>query len=141
MIQAQYAGFAAVVSVTVYELAIKEIFIEFARKKHKVFGSHIEHHLKRLNGRINLKDLKHDQIKRFGEKYLIRFDRLLKKRENEILRVEGKSVTTCYSNLIVWRNEFAHQGRLLTNATYSEVCDAYRLGKITIECLENSMIN
>lgn len=36
LLQAKYLGFVSVVAVTVYELAIKTIFIEFAQHKHKV---------------------------------------------------------------------------------------------------------
>ena len=37
-IASRYVGFVAVASVTVYELAIKEIFIDFGERKHKVLG-------------------------------------------------------------------------------------------------------
>jgi hypothetical protein len=38
-ISSRYVGFVSVVAVTVYELAIKEIFLDFSRRKHKVFGT------------------------------------------------------------------------------------------------------
>ena len=38
LLKAKYAGFVSVAAVTVYEMAIKEIFICFARRKHKVLG-------------------------------------------------------------------------------------------------------
>ena len=57
-IQASYAGFLSVSATTVYELAIKDIFNEFALKKNKVFGSFVENHFNRINGRIKIGDLK-----------------------------------------------------------------------------------
>ena len=38
-IKSRYIGFLAITAVTVYELALKEIFIDFANKKHKVLGT------------------------------------------------------------------------------------------------------
>ena len=55
---ASYAGFLSVSSVTVFELAIKDIFENFATKKNIVFGHFVEKHLSRLNGRIKLDDLR-----------------------------------------------------------------------------------
>jgi hypothetical protein len=51
-IKAKYAGFLSVGAVTVYELAIKDIFIEFSHKKHSVFGGYVEKHLGKINGKI-----------------------------------------------------------------------------------------
>ncbi len=36
--KAKFVGFISVAAVTVYEQAIKSIFIEFGEKKHKVMG-------------------------------------------------------------------------------------------------------
>ena len=51
---ASYAGFLSVSAVTDYELAIKDIFNEFASKKNKVFGSFVQSHFKRINGKIKI---------------------------------------------------------------------------------------
>lgn len=64
----QYTGFAAVSAVTVYELAIKEIFVDFAHSKHKVLGQFAESYFERINGRIGLQVLKKDYVPRFGER-------------------------------------------------------------------------
>ena len=73
-ILASYAGFLSVSSITVYELAIKDIFSDFATKKHLVFGHFVEKYLSRINGRIQINDLKSGQVKAFGNKYLQKFD-------------------------------------------------------------------
>lgn len=140
LLRSQYVGFASVVAVTVFELAIKQILTDFAQRKHRVFGAFVEAHFERLNGRIKLKDLRGEHIPRFGEKYVKKFDALLDAEERRILLALRKSMKSSYGNLITWRHEFAHQGRVPMNATYAEVCDSYSLGKILIDCLSKAMV-
>ena len=52
------AGIVAVEAVTAYELAIKDIFEEFSRKKNKVFGSFVTNSYSKLNGRIKYQEIK-----------------------------------------------------------------------------------
>ena len=44
-----------------------------------------------------------------------------------------------YSNIIIWRNTFAHEGKLNTTATYAEVIQAYQDGKEVIHSLADAM--
>ena len=134
---ASYAGFLSVSSVTVYELAIKDIFGDFALKKNKVFGHYIEKHLSRINGRIKLDDLKSSQIKTFGAKYLLKFDKSVNIKEATFLISHGRSLKSSYSNLITCRHEFVHQGN--PTLTITEVIDSYNLGKEIIHSLNESM--
>lgn len=53
----RYTGFFAIAGVTVYELAIKEIFCEFGARKHKVLGHFTRTYFERVNGRIRYKSL------------------------------------------------------------------------------------
>jgi hypothetical protein len=76
-LRSQYVGFAAVSAVTVFEIAVKQMFCEFASKKHAVFGSFAEAHFERLNGRIGLKDLRREHVARFGARCAKRFEKLL----------------------------------------------------------------
>lgn len=138
-IEKNYAGLLAVSAITVYELAIKTIFTEFAERKHKVLGNFAKVYFKRLYGRISLDDLRKNHIKNFGLQYLERFKKTLDLCEDEYLRSERHSVKGSYSNLVTWRNEFAHDGRVPTNATYEEVKTAYFYGKKVLVCLEKSM--
>src|SRR4051794_29364243 len=69
-IQSRYVGFVAIAATTVYELAIKDIFYDFAEKKHKVFEAFTRSHFDRLNGRIKFPDLVGTHVKRFGDKYV-----------------------------------------------------------------------
>jgi hypothetical protein len=87
-IQADYAGFLSVSGVTVFELAIKDIFIEFALKKNKVFGTFIDSHFEKINGRIKLDDLKKSHIKQFGEKYLKKFNKKLQEGQKILKQVQ-----------------------------------------------------
>jgi hypothetical protein len=138
-ISSRYVGFVAVAAVTVYELAVKEIFIAFAEAKNSVFGAFTHSHFTRINGRIGKNVLRDDYIRRFGNKYVKRFDRRLNAVEAVSLRTQGLSVITSYSNLIVWRNEFAHAGQIPPTVTYTEVTRAYSAGKELIRCLAESM--
>lgn len=139
ILQQQYSGFASITAVTVYELAIKEIFRDFANRKHKVFGHFTDSHFKRINGRIGLKDLNGEHIPRFGEKYLNKFQKLLEQEEIDYLRVNQQSIKSSYGNLVAWRHGFAHQNQLPNNATFNEVQRAYDCGKKVIEVLARSL--
>jgi len=138
-VTSRYVGFVAVAAVTVYELAIKEIFCEFAQKKHKVFGSFVDKYFDRINGRIKLKVIRENYIPRFGDKYLQRFERKIKKVEERSIRARKGSIETAYGNIITWRNEFAHEGRIPSTPTYAEVTKAYYTGKAVIDCLAETM--
>jgi hypothetical protein len=139
LLQAKYSGFVSVAAVTVYELAIKEIFIEFSLKKNKVFGTFAESHFNRINGRIRLDAIKDEYVKRFGEKYRTRFVKYLNLDNQEYLLANRRDIKNSYTNLIVWRNDFAHEGRFNSNATYAEVIQSYEDGKEVIHCLARSM--
>ena len=62
------------------------------------------------------------------------------KKEEEILRTQRVSVKSAYANIINWRNDFAHEGRIPTTPTYEEVKKTYELGKHIIVCLSAAMV-
>jgi RiboL-PSP-HEPN len=138
-IASRYSGFVAVAAVTVYELAVKEILCTFGDSKHAVLGNFTRAHFDRINGRIKYRVLHEEYVFSFGDKYVRRFKKNIAKREREILIAQRKSILTSYDNIITWRNLFAHEGRIPTNATYAEAVDAYEMGKEVIECLASSM--
>jgi hypothetical protein len=140
LLRMKYVGFVTVAAITVYELAIKEIFIEFARKKHKVLGQFTESYFDRINGRIKIKIIQEDYISKFGRKYVDRFQTKLLEESNRLLAAHKRDLRSSYANLILWRNDFAHEGRLAANATYSEVVTAYEDGKLVIKCLAEAMV-
>jgi len=139
-IKSRYVGFITVSAVTVFELAIKEIFIDFAKKKHVILGNFTLAYFDRINGRIKRDVLQDDYIKKFGEKYVTRFLKKMDQKEKAVLAAEGASVKQSYANIITWRNDFAHEGNLKVMATYEEVKKSYFLGKHVIHCLAETMI-
>ena len=135
----RYIGFVSIAAVTVYELAIKDIFIEFGTKKHKVLGNFTYAYFDRINGRIKTKIIKDEYIKKFGAKYVNKYKININKIENDNLRDHGISVLSSYNNVVEWRNQFAHEGNFLTTVTYNEIVDSYEAGKKVIDCLADTM--
>ncbi len=138
-ITSRYVGFVAVAAVTVYELAIKEIFCEFAKKKHKVFGDFVSKYFERISGRIKLANIRDNYIGKFGDKYLDRFNKKIEKMDQKSIREKKGSIISAYTNIIVWRNEYAHAGKIPSTATYEEVTKSYSHGKTIIDCLAETM--
>ena len=139
ILQAKYVGFLTVAAVTVYELALKEIFVEFARQKHKVFGNFAEARFGRISGRIRLDQIRTEYVRSFGEKYQTRFQRRVDKMQSDYLKANRRDPISAYSNLITWRNQFAHEGKTINMATYLEVAQAYEDGKEVIHTLAAAM--
>ena len=140
LLQTKYAGFVTVAAVTVYELAIKEIFCEFGRRKHKILGVFSESYFKRINGRVTLDDIRRDYCQRYGDNYAAKFKKQLDATSATHLAAHRRDVKSAYSNLIVWRNSFAHEGRVPVTVTYREVVEAYQDGKQVIHSLASSMV-
>ena len=139
LLTAKYVGFVSIAAVTVFELALKEILIEFARKKHKLLGNFTEAYFDRINGRIKLQIIIDDYICKFGKKYKNRFCQNVEKRAREYLILHHRDIKSSYGNIITWRNDFAHEGRINSTTTYHEVIQAYEDGKEIIHCLAASM--
>lgn len=140
LLEAKYVGFITVAAVTVYELAIKEIFIEFAKKKHKVLGNFTEKFFERLNGRIRTKEIQDKYLPNFGDKYVDQFKKQLAGAATAYLAAHRRDILSSYGNVITWRNEFAHEGRINVTATYREAVLAYEDGKVVIDCLAQAMV-
>lgn len=138
-IRSRYVGFLAVSAVTVYELAIKSIFTEFAAKKHNVLKNFTTAYFERINGRIKTSIIKDEYVSKYGDKYVKQFEKHLQGKEAEILKSMSASILAAYGNIITWRNQFAHEGTIPTTPTYEEVKKAYHLGKNVIDCLAAAM--
>jgi hypothetical protein len=114
----RYTGFVAVAAVTVYELAVKEIFCSFGESKHIVLGNFTRIYFDRINGRIKYKNLHEDYIFFFGEKYVNRFKKTVAKREKEILllrRIKYYNKLSKHNNmaeLVCSRRTDAHERHL-----------------------------
>ena len=86
----KFTGAISVSAVTSYELAIKEILIDYASSKHHLFGGFIQNYLSRLNGRIKIPDLK-NEIKKHLDK--------LPETSNVMLKVTLPTVENFYEDL------------------------------------------
>lgn len=138
-ISSRYIGFISVSAVAVYELALKEIFIDFAEKKHKVFGTYTKNHFNKINGKIKNSHIKEDYIRKFGDKYLNRYKKKLIFIDSESMKTKNKSISGSYDNLITWRNSFAHGGEIPNTPTFNETVESYKLGKELIKCVADTM--
>lgn len=139
LISAKYAGFVSVAAVCVYEMAIKDIFINFAFKKHPVLGSITEETFDRINGRVKYQVIKDNYVPLFGTKYTAKFTKAIQKKSNEFVRTTGRDILSSYNNVITWRNEFVHAANVPGTATFFEVVRSYEDGKEVIECLNQVM--
>lgn len=140
LLRAKYIGFLGISVVTVFELCVREVLIEFARKKNKHFGVYCSSVFDRLNGRVTLKDLREVHIKPFGDKYVSRFNSKLDTLEKASLTAGNGSVKASYGNVITWRHSFAHQGVLPANASYAETTKGFVAGKSVMSCLAQAMV-
>ena len=139
-VASRYVGSVAVSAYTVYELAIRDIFVSFCQKKHAVFGTFAESYFARINGRISSGDIVSRHITKFGEKYVNRFRRRRDEAERQFLKSHGVSVLSSYGNVITWRNQFAHEGTIPSTATFEEVKKSYDFGKHLVHCLAKTMV-
>jgi hypothetical protein len=140
LLESKYVGFVAVACVTVFEMAIKEILVSFADKKHQVLGSFVRNRCERMNGRIQIDSLKQDYISPLGTKYKERFDRKVAECAKAVLQTRHRDIRVSYRNLILWRHAFAHSGATGGNATWGEVVHAYEDGKEIVHCLYQSLV-
>jgi hypothetical protein len=81
-----------------------------------------------------------EHVNMFGVKYLDRFKQNLEKSEQEYVRAHNKSPKSAYSNVIVWRHQFVHEGTLPNTTNYAEIKDQYTTGKEVIHCLFRTMV-
>ena len=138
-IQCRYLGFITTAAVTAYELAIKNIFYEFADRKHVVLGAFVRSRFEKLNGRILLRNLKKDHVAMFGIKYVDKFKKNILAKETGSLSSGSGSPSSSYGNIITWRHTFVHEVRTPSTTNYDEVKKSYLLGKEVIHCLNDAM--
>lgn len=137
LVLSSWAGLVAVKAVTAYELAIKDIFEEFAKGKNKVFGTFVKATYSRLNGRIVYKDVKDGLVKPYGEKYS---KKLVKKKDAktiEVMSSDGVDLVSTYNNLIECRHQLVHAGTF--NMPFDEAVRSFQIGKKLIEVFDETM--
>lgn len=134
LLQAKYSGVVSVLASSVYECAIKDILLEFARSRDTIFYNYVNTSFSKLNARIKLANLKDDYLNKFGVHYKANFIDLLNNEEDKALRDTGASITQSYSNLIQWRHDFVHAARCPAYASLEEAIASYKRGKVVVEC-------
>ena len=137
-IKARYGGLLAVAAVTAYEMSIQDIFINFAKHQHEILGHVASNQYKRINGRIQLKDLRNTHTIYFGKKYKDQFEEFLQIAKDNYFKLKKRDIGVSYNNLIQWRHTFVHNATI-TFASYEEVVVAYQDGKEIIEVLNKAM--
>ena len=136
-VTSRYVGFIATTAVTVYEVAVKKLLVEFANVQHPILANFVSAEFEQINARIRTEDIREKYLDKFGKKYSDRFVSLLDAKEKEFIKDKG-SIIHSYGNLITWRNEFVHQGTVAKNATFDEAVKSYELGKEVIFVLQQT---
>ena len=106
----KFTGAISVSAVTSYELAIKEILIDYAHSKHNLFGCFVQNYLSRLNGRIEISDLK-----------------------KEIKKIDNALAAN-------WEEKITEVERVRINLDYDECINDFNIGKKIIEALRSVMV-
>lgn len=135
MVKANFSGMLSVRAVTAYELAVKDILIDFSQKKHLVFGTYVDSSLSRLNGKVGYQDLQ-DCVKKFGAKYVEKFKNEISK-SSAALSSSHIDLLSSYDNLIKSRHNFIHRG--VVTLSWDETYNNYIVGKQVIESLNRAM--
>lgn len=139
LFKSRYAGFYAVTSAAVLELALKDIVISFAQANGRMFGDYVAARYERINGRISIEDCEKEHLKPFGSRYRQGFKRRLRGVERYYLERGAMSLTTAYGNLLTCRHTFAHEGRVPATATYDELKLGFEAGKVVMHCLAKTL--
>ena len=137
LVLSSMAGIVAVEAVTAYELAIKDIFEDFSKRKHRVFGCFVKTTYCHLNGRIKYQEIKDNMVKSYGDKYLRRFVSKKEAKTLDVMATEHADLVQTYDTLVLGRHTFVHSGKL--TMTLAEAIRYYTIGKQLIEVLNETM--
>jgi hypothetical protein len=135
-LKSRYAGFLAASAVTVYELAIKDIFITFAENENLAFGMFVTKYFNRINGKINIDDIE-KYAKLFGENYQGEFKKKLLEKNTLFMHEHHNNIQALYGNLVMCRHKYIHENT--TTITFNEVLEDYEIGKEIIKILYETM--
>jgi len=144
-IRSELAGMFAVTIVATYESIVKETLIDYAGKFHQKYQAHVENDFSKLNARISLADLK-NYSKKFGlpawaepgapKKNKTVFHKMLNEKRKVVERRFRKDLVKSYSNLFMWRNDYAHERS--ANTTFDEVYESHRVAQYVIRTFVKS---
>lgn len=135
-LQSKITGFMSVSAVTSYELAIKDILIDFASSRHAEFGNFIRKHLSRINGNIQIQQIK-DLIKSFDDNYSTKFENCLCDTESRLDVSQRYRMREDYKNLLTCRHKFVHGGHI--TLSFQECEASFNIGKNIINSLHTAL--
>jgi|JI8StandDraft_2_1071088.scaffolds.fasta_scaffold21022_3 hypothetical protein len=138
-LRSRYVGFYAVASAAVVELAVKDIFVDFATSHGKLFGDYCRAKYERINGKVGFDDLCKDHLRPFGQSYVKRFKRIVRMADYHFLKVHNYSVKKSYETLFVCRHSFAHEGIVPEQISFDDVKRGYSSGKVMLACLDRAL--
>lgn len=127
--RADLAGLLVVAMAATYETCVKEILYEHANKKHSSFGEFALRNYKKLNSRVQVRDLR-NYCDTFNPHIKDRFKLLLSERKSKLLERTGRNIESAYEQILSWRHDFAHAG--IRQTTIEEAANTHRLGKRVI---------
>lgn len=138
-LRSRYVGFYAVASAAVVELAVKDIFVEFAASHGTLFGNYCRTKYERINGKVGFDDLCKEHLKPFGMTYVKRFKRIVRAVDYRYMTKRNFSVKKSYETLFTCRHSFAHEGLVPEQISFDDVKQGYACGKVILACLERAL--
>ncbi|ELW85350.1 MULTISPECIES: HEPN domain-containing protein [Acinetobacter] len=125
-IRADLAGLLLVAICAIYENLVKQIMIEHADSVHTDFSHFIEKNYKKLNSKIQRKDLC-NYLKLFSPSKELVFTQEMQRYQK---MMNGRHPNEKYSQLLEWRHAYAHSKNHVT--TIEEAYKHHRIGKLVI---------
>lgn len=133
--RADLAGLLVITIAASYETCVKDVLTRHAKNHHSSFGEFTENNYKKLNSKITISDL-NSYAEKFGATTKAAFKSKLNTRVKRIENRTGKSITTCYQQILSWRHAFAHGW--VRSTTVEEALNTHRLAKRVIYAFEEA---
>ncbi len=121
-----------------YEACVKDTLFDFAHRQHAKFGNFTKNNYRKLNSRVQVKDLKR-YCGLFEEAIKAEFNRLLSARKKRILDRLGRNIEVAYEQILTWRHDFAHAG--IRNTTIEEAVATHQLAKRVLYVFDEAFVN
>lgn len=136
-LKSRLAGLVTVEAVSSFELAIKQLLIEFCKSRDNVFGSFAERRFQKLNGRIKISDIKGEYLTPLGGSYAAKFEMKLTEASASARAANRDDPALRYQALLQNRHSFVHTGSL--TITFDESVEYFRDACIIPEALKAAL--
>jgi RiboL-PSP-HEPN len=107
------AGLLSVAFCAAIESALKNILIEFGAKQHPLVAEWSKARFEKLNGKIKIKEICDEYLIHYGSERVAEFKKSLTLASKEKYSIEYDQFCSEYSQLMIWRHEFAHAGNVI----------------------------